>query len=171
LEVFNGQTDLFWEDAWKQLTKLESPDFLAMQRRYQEQGKITMNHYWKPNTTNQAWKQWIFNNTLQPEERDNNMIVLQIELAKRKIRNAYDVDQLHWGKLEGGTFSLKEARACIEERDQGEKVNWYKILWDAELWLKIKTFLWLLMHRRTLTWENLWKKGFIGPSCCPPVWK
>jgi len=23
------------------------------------------------------------------------------------------------------------------------------------------------MHRRTLTWENLWRKGFIGPSRCP----
>ena len=23
------------------------------------------------------------------------------------------------------------------------------------------------MHKRTLTWENLWKKGFIGPSCYP----
>ena len=27
--------------------------------------------------------------------------------------------------------------------------------------------LWLLMHRKTLTWENLRKKGFCGPSRCP----
>ena len=34
-------------------------------------------------------------------------------------------------------------------------------------WPKIKTFLWLLMRRKTLTWENLCKKGFKGPSKCP----
>lgn len=50
-------------------------------------------------------------------------MALQIELAKRKIINAQDADPLCWGKLEGGTFTLKEAIACIEERDQGEKVN------------------------------------------------
>jgi len=51
---------------------------------------------------------------MQQEERDNNMMALQIKLAKREIRNAHDADQLRWGKLEGGTFSIKEARVCIK---------------------------------------------------------
>ena len=33
-------------------------------------------------------------------------------------------------------------------------------------WLKISTFLWLVVHNNILTQDNLWKRGFIGPSWC-----
>ena len=32
---------------------------------------------------------------------------------------------------------------------------------------KVEFFLWLVSHRRILTWENLLKRGMIGPSRCP----
>jgi len=32
--------------------------------------------------------------------------------------------------------------------------------------MKIKLFIWLVHNRKILTWENLLKKGFIGPSKC-----
>jgi hypothetical protein len=31
---------------------------------------------------------------------------------------------------------------------------------------KIKMFKWLVLHNQILTWENLKKRGFIGPSRC-----
>ena len=34
------------------------------------------------------------------------------------------------------------------------------------LWSKIFTFLWLIIHNIILTWDNLRKRGFIGPSMC-----
>jgi hypothetical protein len=33
-------------------------------------------------------------------------------------------------------------------------------------WPKISTFLWLVAHNNILTWDNLRKRGFIGPSWC-----
>jgi hypothetical protein len=33
-------------------------------------------------------------------------------------------------------------------------------------WPKINTFLWLVAHNNILTWDNLRKRGFIGPSWC-----
>lgn len=44
---------------------------------------------------------------------------------------------------------------------------WCNKFWDSLFWPKIKTFLWLLMRNKTLTWDNLRKKGFSGPSRCP----
>jgi hypothetical protein len=43
--------------------------------------------------------------------------------------------------------------------------QWEK-LWNNPHWPKIKVFQWLILHNRILTWENLKKRGFIGPSRC-----
>eukprot|EP00253_Pinus_taeda_P032484 PITA_32484 len=40
-------------------------------------------------------------------------------------------------------------------------------VWQPKLWPKISIFLWLLSKNRILTWDNLQKRGFIGPSRCP----
>lgn len=32
--------------------------------------------------------------------------------------------------------------------------------------LVIIVFLWLILHRKVLTWENLVKRGMLGPSWC-----
>lgn len=68
--------------------------------------------------------------------------------------------------MEGGKFSLREARHYLENREIGEKVQWHDNVWDSIYWPKIKTLLCLMMHRKILTSENLLSKGFIGPSCC-----
>ena len=57
--------------------------------------------------------------------------------------------------MEGDTFNLKEARHHLKQRDLAEKVHWHNNVWDVIYWPKVKTFLWLLMHKKILTWENL----------------
>jgi hypothetical protein len=32
--------------------------------------------------------------------------------------------------------------------------------------MKIKLFVWMVQHKKILTWKNLRKKGFVGPSRC-----
>lgn len=34
-------------------------------------------------------------------------------------------DQIKWGKLDEGTFNLKEARMYLEHRNLEDKVAWY----------------------------------------------
>eukprot|EP00253_Pinus_taeda_P018618 PITA_18618 len=43
---------------------------------------------------------------------------------------------------------------------------WSKV-WDPPNWPKVSTFLWLLCQNKTLTWDNLRKKIYHGPSRCP----
>jgi hypothetical protein len=73
---------------------------------------------------------------------------------------------LKWGHSASGNFSVKEAYSihCHQNNQQGDNI-WSKI-WRKELWPKVSTFLWLIIHNRILTWDNLRKRGFTGPSMC-----
>jgi hypothetical protein len=75
-------------------------------------------------------------------------------------------DILRWGHQAIGNFSVKEAyrihgNHCNQEAD----TIWGKI-WSSALWPKVSTFLWLIIHNRILTWDNLRKRGFTGLSMC-----
>jgi len=39
-------------------------------------------------------------------------------------------------------------------------------IWTQNLWPKLSFFLWLLYHGKILTWDNMLKKGFQGPTIC-----
>jgi hypothetical protein len=47
-----------------------------------------------------------------------------------------------------------------------EPTFWYTELWHWQLPLKVKLFTWLMLEQKILTWENLLKRGFVGPSKC-----
>ena len=42
----------------------------------------------------------------------------------------------------------------------------WKQLWKVECPLKAKLTLWLTLNNKLLTWDNLQKRGWIGPSRC-----
>jgi hypothetical protein len=43
---------------------------------------------------------------------------------------------------------------------------WYSEIWKWQIPLKVKLFVWLLLEQKILTWDNLLKRGFQGPSIC-----
>jgi hypothetical protein len=43
---------------------------------------------------------------------------------------------------------------------------WYSNIWEWQLPLKVKLFIWLLLEQRILTQENLNKMGIFCPSLC-----
>ena len=49
---------------------------------------------------------------------------------------------------------------------QNVKDQLWDQVWQPNIWPKVSTFLWLLSKQRILTWDNLQKRGFIGPSRC-----
>jgi hypothetical protein len=63
-------------------------------------------------------------------------------------------------------FSVKEAYYLHENFHMQPKGHIWNIIWKSKLWPKISTFLWLMAQNRILTWDNLWKWGFVGPSIC-----
>jgi hypothetical protein len=52
------------------------------------------------------------------------------------------------------------------DQDQEDPMQHWDKLWNNPHWPKIKIFQWLILHNQILTWENLRKREFIGPSRC-----
>eukprot|EP00253_Pinus_taeda_P021341 PITA_21341 len=166
-EIRNGTQALFWEDAWQQSPKLDTPTLQPLKQLNQNEGHFRVNHYWNPSSEDSEWREWKVFNPAHNEVPRDAIQVLNQKILKRKIRIAAENDKLSWGPKGNGEFSLKEARSIIEREEQPNIVPWADKVWDNFQWPKIRTFLWLLMQKKTLTWENLLRKGFRGPSRCP----
>ena len=68
-----------------------------------------------------------------------------------------------------GTFSSQEAYRLITQ-DPGPKDPLWEKIWKPGTWPKVSVFLWLFGHQKILTWDNLIKISFQGPSICPNCW-
>jgi hypothetical protein len=67
----------------------------------------------------------------------------------------------------GGQVNAKQAYE-IQSLDDNEvcQNEWYLELWKWKIPLKVKLFCWLMFENKILTWDNLTKRGIIGPSRC-----
>eukprot|EP00253_Pinus_taeda_P022901 PITA_22901 len=166
-EIRNGTQALFWEDAWQQSPKLDTPILQPLKLINQTEGHFRVNQYWNPSSEDSEWRDWKVFNPAHNEVPQDAIQVLNQQILKRKIRIAAENDKLRWGPKGNGEFSLKEARSIIEREEQPDTVPWADKVWDNFQWPKIRNFLWLLMQKKTLTWDNLLRKGFRGPSRCP----
>eukprot|EP00253_Pinus_taeda_P028496 PITA_28496 len=166
-EIRNEETTFFWEDGWQQLPRLATPDLENYKREAQTGGNYRVSQYWSPDGNEQEWRTWKPPHSNSSAADNVHIQSLLTTLSKRKIRTSTVKDQLRWGLRGNGSHTLKEARMQLEHNEQGEILPWSTKVWDSLFWPKIKTFLWLLMRGKTLTWKNLRKKGFSGPSICP----
>jgi ribonuclease HI len=88
-----------------------------------------------------------------------------MQLRKISVKDGRDI--LWWGHSTLGVFSVKEAYHLLTHPpNQAPEGIWGKV-WQPFLWPKISLFLWLTTQNRILTWDNLIKRDFIGPSRCP----
>eukprot|EP00253_Pinus_taeda_P007130 PITA_07130 len=108
------------------------------------------------------WKrgnQLIHNTDLEDAEQ------LELELRKRNIKYNEGNDILRWGYQPKGTYSPSEAYKIINNNTTPFDTIWRKI-WELDSWPKVSHFLWLVGHKRILTWDKLRRRNFQGPSYC-----
>lgn len=129
------------------------------------QQKETVNQHWTSDL-NQGYRQWLTAAQIFRQGTKKIHNALDTELMNKKIHFSDKKDILHWGYRPRGTFTTKEAYNILMSQHDGKDPIWEKIC-SLGIWLKISTFLWLLCHKRILTWDNLRKKSFNGPSRCP----
>lgn len=90
---------------------------------------------------------------------------MEKELNKRSIRYNEDNDILRWGYQPKGTYATSEAYNLVGNFPNPSDPLWRK-LWGLGSWPKISLFLWLVGHKRILTWDKLRRRNFQGPSIC-----
>lgn len=87
-------------------------------------------------------------------------------LDKRKILKSERQDQLMWGYNNEGAFNLKKEKIILlDVNTQALDKIWLE-LWRQQGWMKIKLFIWLVQHRKILTWDKIRKRGVLGTSIC-----
>ena len=67
------------------------------------------------------------------------------------------LDKLRWGYSPKGIFSTNEAYDIWTNNGEMQEEAMWKKVWKENAWPKVATFLWLVMHHRIITWENLKK--------------
>lgn len=132
----------------------------------QEEGKITVEDYWQPASEATIWQNWISREQWRTPAGPRNVHLSLQYLDKIRILRSNKEDILRWGSNPKGAFNLKEAyKLLAASLDQQSNQKW-QTLWSRGTWTKITLFSWLVLHNRALTWDNLQKRGFIGPSRC-----
>jgi len=122
-------------------------------------------HYWCP-TNNAGWRKWKDKSGWQEAPPTQQWDNFTKELKTRKLREAAGPDILRWGYTTKGQYTIKEGYYIQSQQINQIAQPLWKNIWAQKHWPKVQYFLWLLSHRRILTWENLQKRGMIGPSYC-----
>ena len=87
-------------------------------------------------------------------------------LGEHKLDIRDGSDKIRWGYRTTCQFNVKEvANLASGSTNLPTKKRWCK-LWGLGHWPKITLFLWLLTRGRIMTWENLGRRGMLGPSVC-----
>lgn len=81
---------------------------------------------------------------------------------------ANEQDTLVWlGADNTGVLTVKSVyEALVSLNGIPECSRWEKNLWKWPIPLKITLFFWLALHNKVLTWEQLQRRGWVGPSVC-----
>jgi len=166
-EIHSGTLAKLWEDSWQQLPKLENLFQMPLWQSYMQQENLIQVHQFWQQTQHQEYQIWRPANSWQRDWASETYLDLDQELTQRRIRYSNQQDKLRWDHKHKGTFTTKEAHQLRYSDTQGDQDQLWARVWLPGLWPKISTFLWLLSKRRILTWDNLIKRGFIGPSRCP----
>ena len=128
-------------------------------------GLKTVADYWRGETQGNTWRLWLMDRQSLHLSDQVDLGPYQTEMLKRKIAKLSGEDMLQCGHRPSGTYSTSEAyHIKIKSSLEPAGRVWQKI-WNLKHWPKITLFLWLVTHSNILTWDNLSKRGFVGPQC------
>eukprot|EP00253_Pinus_taeda_P006734 PITA_06734 len=134
-----------------------------------EQLQSTVHQFWETETIN-GFRKWRTSHQINENASLQSTVALEAELKKRSIRSESSRDILRWGYLPKGAYSTSEAYNLIGDSTIRPDPLWERI-WSFKAWPKISYFLWLVGHKKILTWDKLRKRNFQGPSICHNCFK
>ena len=92
--------------------------------------------------------------------------MLQNILSSRSFCSLREDDVLAWSPNPKGTYTVASGYSrLVSHKMVLPKVQWWKV-WNKLSWPKCNCFIWMLAWNKCLTWDNIRKRGFHGPSIC-----
>ena len=108
------------------------------------------------------WTGW---KLLQPPDHLKQAIDLLLPLLHgMALISKISKDHIGWGS--NGIYTVKEGYKLLQTNLFIASANLWKKVWNPYCIPKFNCFIWLLMHNKLLTADNLTKRGIEGPSRC-----
>jgi hypothetical protein len=126
---------------------------INLKRALHQNTSLKVKDLWKPQTRSK-WRQW----KISHQELESQKIsICRAGNLKPPQENTHreGPDILRWGYSTAGTFTIKEAYFTTGQSPRKNKEPIWSKVWNPALWPKVSTFLWLVVHNRALTWDNL----------------
>ena len=166
----SGTVALFWSDSWDGYPPLLSshPHLQSLCDLFLSAGWNTVAHYKEAfNLGTTVGYRWKNSFDWPPGGSLGDRLELSQILASRECSSLRECDVLAWGGASSGKYSVSSGYLVLTKQLFGEvEVSWWKKVWNSFSWPKCNFFLWVLVYNRCLTWDNLCKRGFQGPSIC-----
>eukprot|EP00253_Pinus_taeda_P013187 PITA_13187 len=161
--VITNKRNIQRDFLWGKEDNLHSEELADIHTDTINKGLRRVSDYWDQTRNNGKWRIWKLPNYSERGMMHTQAIALNGLLAKRKILISTLEDQLIWGKNKAGLFTLKEAKRIDTGFNFPNTDKTWKELWDNPHWMKVKLFKWLVQQGKIMTWDNLRKRGFVGP--------
>lgn len=130
-----------------------------------DKGIMHLSQISKWDTHTHAWTGWKFPDP--PRVLEASFNALKQLLHSKALVQEGTLDGYRWDPT-GTQYTVKAGYQFLcDSTFQLELWNHWKIVWRAKAPPKVKFFIWLLLKGKTLTTENLKKRGIMGPSRCP----
>ena len=166
----NGSDTLFWQDSWDGFPPILSsfPQLIPLSQTFCTAGWIRVEHFKSVKRLGlveiTCWKnpqEWPMGGSVE------DRALLSRVLEGRFCSSLKGRDTLAWSPSPKGKFTVAQGYAILDRNLHGQaEVHWWKKVWSSFSWPKCNFFLWVLAQKKCLTWENLCKRGFQGPSMC-----
>lgn len=96
---------------------------------------------------------------------EEEVVELHNILVSRRCSSLQDGDVLAWSPNPKGVYTISSGyQGLLSQRLDAVEVHWWKNVWNKFSWSKCNCFIWTLARNRCLTWDNIRKRGFEGPS-------
>ncbi|XP_059066340.1 uncharacterized protein LOC131061549 [Cryptomeria japonica] len=166
----SGTKAQFWHDSWDGYPPIVSqyPHLSILAQRFCEAGWTRVCDFKSFSLQGQVvearWK----------TSREWPILGLEVECAElhnilsgRSCSALMDSDVLAWSPNPKGTYTVSSGyQALLSQQFASGEVHWWKRVWNNFSWPKCNCFSWTLAWNRCLTWDNIQKRGFAGPSRC-----
>lgn len=165
----SGADALFWQDSWDGHPPLITsfPQLQPLCQALLNAGWSKVEHFKTVKHVKLEVACWKDPQEWPDGGSEEDRAFLAQVLKDRFCSSLKERDILAWSPSPKGKFSVAQGYATLDRNLHGlEEVRWWKKVWNNFSWPKCNVFLWLLAQKKCLTWENICKRGFQGPSLC-----
>jgi ribonuclease HI/exonuclease III len=163
----NGSKINIWEDSilggqpLSELREIENIKEWLLHRNCSTLWDIST---WK-NDEKRSWEGWDLGN--YPEELNDEASILLDLLQGNSPLSAGERDKRGWGTNSGVYTAAAGYKIVTSAPWVPPNPGPWKALWNFPSIPKVDLFAWTLLHNSILTFDNLQRRGWEGPSRCP----